>query len=335
VLETAGPTLITPGSVNTAMGIARIIRERLAAHHRYFVVEMGAYGIGSIRHLCALTSPQLGIITAIGKAHYERFKSLDAVARAKFELAEAVCDNGGWVVIAAEILEFAGPREFAERHRDRMVSVGADDAATLVIAALRQEMDGIVAQIVWQGRGYELRAPLFGLHQGSNVALAFAAACSLGLSPEDVVASLKSTPQIAHRLEVKRQGDGSIVIDDAYNSNPVGFASALALLDVLRRPGGRRILVTPGMAELGSAHIAEHALIGQLAASHVDVLVAVAPHRVAPLVAAFAQAAPGRDIVSCPTFAEAKDWLDRHLAGPDVVLIENDLPDILEQNLRL
>ncbi|HEV8680139.1 MAG TPA: Mur ligase family protein, partial [Stellaceae bacterium] len=71
VLETAGATLITPGSVNTAMGIARVIRERLQPHHRYFVVEMGAYGIGSIARLCALTPPQIGIISAIGKAHYE------------------------------------------------------------------------------------------------------------------------------------------------------------------------------------------------------------------------------------------------------------------------
>src|SRR5205823_3053033 len=133
---------------------------------------------------------------------------------------------------------------------------------------------------------YELRAPLFGLHQGKNIALAFAAACTLGLPPEDVVAGLRSTPQIAHRLEVRRQGGGPVVIDDAYNSNPVGFASALALLDTLRQPGGRRILVTPGMAELGSEHEAEHARIG-------------------------------------------------HLAGPDVVLIENDLPDLLEQKLRL
>jgi UDP-N-acetylmuramoyl-tripeptide--D-alanyl-D-alanine ligase len=335
VLETAGPTLITPGSVNTAMGIARIIRERLQPHHRYFVVEMGAYGIGSIARLCALTPPRLGIITAIGKAHYERFKSLDAVARAKFELAEAVRDNGGTLIVASDVMQFARPREFVESHRNMVVTVGADDNAGLVIRSLRQEPEGIVAQISWRGTGYELRAPLFGLHQGPNVALAFATACTLGLPPEDVVASLKSTPQIAHRLEVKRQGDGPTVIDDAYNSNPVGFESALALLDSLRQPGGRRILVTPGMAELGSEHEAEHARIGRLAASHVDVLVAVAPHRVAPLAAAFAEAAPERDIVSCPSFAEAKNWLDRNLAGPDVVLLENDLPDILEQPLRL
>ena len=153
-------------------------------------------------------------------------------------------------------------------------------------------------------------------------------------TPEDVIASLRSTPQIAHRLEVKRQGD-AIVIDDAYNSNPVGFASALELLDVLKPPGGRRILVTPGMVELGAAHQEEHEKIGRLAAAHVDVLVAVAPQRVEPLAAAFKAAAPEREIVPCAGFAEARQWLDRNLAGHDVVLIENDLPDLYERPLRL
>src|SRR5207302_1990155 len=132
VLETAAPTLITPGSVNTAMGIARVIRERLAAHHRYLVVEMGAYGVGSIARLCALTPPRIGIISAIGKAHYERFKSLDAVARAKFELAEVVRDNGGTAIVAGDTLEFAWPRQFVEAHRGMVVTVGAADEADLM-----------------------------------------------------------------------------------------------------------------------------------------------------------------------------------------------------------
>src|SRR5260370_21458116 len=97
------------------------------------------------------------------------------------------------------------------------------------------------------------------------------------MAPEHAAASLRSTPQIAHRLEVKRQGDGTIVIYDAYNSNPVGFASALALLDTLRRPCGRRILFTPGMAELGSEHVAEHARLSRLATRHLAIPVAVAP----------------------------------------------------------
>jgi UDP-N-acetylmuramoyl-tripeptide--D-alanyl-D-alanine ligase len=335
ILETAAPTLITPGSVNTAMGIARVIRERLQPHHRYLVVEMGAYGPGSIRRLCALTPPRMGIVTAIGLAHYERFQSLETVAEAKFELAEAVAAQGGTVIAAADTLAFAAPRRFAEAHPGMMVTVGVESSAAVAMTGLRQDADGIVLTVAWQGRSYELRAPLYGLHQGRNVALAFAAACTLGVAPEDVVASLSTTPQIAHRLEVKRQGNGAVLIDDAYNSNPVGFASALELLDVLRRPGGRRILVTPGMVELGAAHDEEHRRIGGLAASHVDVLVAVAPHRVAPLADAFAAAAPEREVVSCPGFAEAQQWMASNLGADDVVLLENDLPDLLEQKLRL
>jgi len=296
---------------------------------------MGAYGIGSIARLCALTPPKLGIITAIGKAHYERFKTLDAVARAKYELAEAAHANDGTAIVAADTLQFDWPRQYVEAHRDRVVTVGPETDADLAIRSLRQDPDGIAAEIAWRGRTYQLKAPLFGEHQGRNIALAFAAACNLGLAPEDVIASLRSTPQIAHRLEVKRQGGGAILIDDAYNSNPVGFASALELLDVLRPPGGRRILVTPGMVELGSEHEAEHARIGRLAAEHVDVLLAVAPHRVEPLASAFTAAAPEREVVPCAGFAEARQWLDRNLAGDDVVLIENDLPDLYERPLRL
>jgi UDP-N-acetylmuramoyl-tripeptide--D-alanyl-D-alanine ligase len=89
------------------------------------------------------------------------------------------------------------------------------------------------------------------------------------------------------------------------------------------------------MVDVGSVHDAEHAKIGRLAAEHVDILVAVAPHRVAPLVRAFREAAPRLEVVSCAGFAEARGWLDQHLNGQDVVLIENDLPDLLEQQLRL
>ena len=335
VLETAAPTLITPGSVNTAMGIARVIREQLQPHQRFFVVEMGAYGPGSIRRLCELTPPKMGIVTAIGMAHYERFKSLETVAEAKFELAEATAVQGGTVIAAADVLEFAAPQRFAAAHPDIFLTVGAPDNAAVAVTAMRQDIDGIAVRVTWRDQQYELRAPLFGLQQGKNVALAFAAACTLGLPPEDVVASLRSTPQIAHRLEVKRERNGATLIDDAYNSNPVGFAAALDVLDLLRGAEGRRILVTPGMVELGAAHDDEHRRIGRLAAAHVDVLVAVAPHRVAPLAEAFKETAPAAEIVSCPGFAEAQAWMARNIAPGDVVLLENDLPDLLEQKLRL
>src|SRR5258708_4439545 len=225
----------------------------------------------------------MGMVTAIGLAHYERFKSREIVGEAKFELADAVAAEGGTVIAPADTLAFAAPRRFAEAHPGTIMTVGAEPGAAVAISELRQDADGIAVTVAWQGNPYRLSAPLYGLHQGRSIALAFAAACTLGIAPEDVMASLKTTPQIAHRLEVKRQGNGAVLIDDAYNSNPVGFASALDLLDVLRRPGGRRILVTPGMVELGAAHDEEHRRIGGVAAAHVHAPVARAPPPDAPL----------------------------------------------------
>lgn len=334
ILEMTAPTLITPGSINTPMGIARIVRERLDARHRFFVVEMGAYGPGSIERLCRLAPPDMGIVTAIGLAHYERFKSLDTVARTKFELADAVAARSGTLVAATPTLDFPATRAFADRHPDTIVRCG-ESGADLTITASRQEITGTVVEVMWQGRPYVLRAPIHGAHHGTNIALAFAGACVLGIDPELAVTALKSTPQVPHRLEVKPQADGSILIDDAYNSNPIGFAGALDLLALLRRDGGRRILVTPGMVELGAAHDTEHERLGTHAAACVDILLPVRPERIATFVAAFRACSPAATVLPCASFAEAEAWLRANVGAGDAVLLENDLPDIYERKLSL
>ena len=315
ILETQAATLITPGSINTGMGIARVVRERLGPHHRFFVCEMGAYGPGSIQRLTQLAAPNLAIITAIGHAHYERFKTLETVAKAKFELADAAVRRGGKVIVAGGVLRQSGPRDFADRHPENVVAVGDETACGLRINAVEQTRGGIEAEVSWNGAFYALRAPLFGEHQVMNIALAFAAACELGVAPDQAVIALSSVSQISHRLEVKRQLRGSVVIDDAYNSNPVGFASALAILNLFRSDGGRRILVTPGMVELGEAHEEEHARIGSLAASYVDVLLPVLPERISMLTLAYQAGNPGGAVFPCQSFAEAQAWLDSNV-GP-------------------
>ena len=336
VLDMAAPTLITPGSVNTPMGVSRIIRERLDARHRYFVVEMGAYGVGSIARLCRLAPPDFGLITAIGLAHYERFKSVDTVARTKLELADAVVARNGKVVMAEQVLDTPTARAYAQAHRAALVICGAAPEAAVKITAIRQERDGIVTELLWQGRPYTLRAPLFGEHHGVNIALAFAAASLLGVDPERVVVALRSVPQISHRLEVKPQAEGWTLIDDSYNSNPVGFAGALGVMDLLRGEGGRRLLITPGMVELGAAHDLEHGRIGALAGKHVDVLLPVRPDRIASFVESFErEAGPGGKVVPCGDLDAALAWVRSNVNRNDVVLIENDLPDLYERRLRL
>ena len=335
ILELQAPTLITPGSVNTPMGIARIVREQLGSHHRFFVCEMGAYGPGSIERLCRLAPPEVAVITAVGMAHYERFKTLDTVAKTKFELADSVSSRGGNVILAEQVLEFANARAFRERYPAHTTVVGTGAPSESRILRSAQTDTGITADVEWNGRVYTLRAPIYGEHHVSNMALAFATACLLGVPPEDAVLALSSTPQIPHRLEVKAGMSGSRLIDDAYNSNPVGFASGLRLLQALQTVGGRRILVTPGMVELGTAHEEEHRKIGQLAASHVDVLLPVLPQRIPSLVSAYRQARPEGIVIPCANLVAAQTWLSENVRSGDTVLMENDLPDLYEKKLRL
>src|SRR5438309_2679334 len=121
------------------------------------------------------------------KKHYKRIKTHDALARAKFELAETAHAKDGTAIIASDTLQFEWPRQYVEAHRDRVVTVGPEANADLAIRSLRQDPDGIAAEIVWRGATYQLNAPFFGEHQGRNIALAFAGAGSLGVAPSDVI----------------------------------------------------------------------------------------------------------------------------------------------------
>lgn len=329
ILQMSAPTLVTPGSVNTPMGIARIVREQMTPQHKYFVAEMGAYGPGSIARLCALAPPDMGIITVIGWAHYERFKSLETVADAKFELAEAVAAKNGKVVVPAALLDYPKPQRLKAAHPGLFITPDENLHAV-------QTNKGLNLIVKWQGQDYALEAPIFGLHQAPNIAQAFIAACALGIDPDTARTALRSLPQIAHRLEVKAQPGAATIIDDAYNSNPAGFSAALDLLHHLRRPGGRRILVTPGMVELGPVHNEKHTEIGAKAADCADIVLAVVPQRIRSFIDAYkAKASPEQQVLEVTSFAEARQWMEANLRPDDIVLLENDLPDLYESRLNL
>lgn len=339
VLSTVAPTLATPGSVNTPLGIARIVREQLKPHHRFFVVEMGAYGPGSIRRLCELTPPDLAAVTAVGQAHYERFGSIETVADAKFEIAAATLARGGHVIVNADLVErrFYEPRMAqAPGAYSLVTSDPAADTQAFMISDAEQTNDGIAFTLRHAGAEHRVTAPLYGLHHCTNVAVAFALAWRLGVPAETVAAALRSTPQVQHRLQVIRAEGQPTLIDDAYNANPVGFASAVELLGRLADDGRRRVLVTPGMVELGERHASEHLRVGRLAGDVVDLALVIGADRIPTFVEGFEQGSrPGRTLHRFPTFAEAKQWLDRNAARDDVVLIENDLPDLYERKVTL
>lgn len=332
VLQLNTSALFTPGSVNTVMGITRIINERLDDGCKYFIVEMGAYGVGSIERLCTFTPPDHGILTSIGAAHYERFKDLETVAKAKFELATAVKARDGRMVIDEQILERAHAKQRVEADRSSFVIVGESEQADIRIISIEQTAKGLDVVLSENGDEVALFAPLFGMHHGRNMALAFALARTLDIDGDRIRTALRSTPQIQHRLEVKPQPSGVIYLDDAYNANPGGFANALDLMQVLRTDdAARRILITPGVAELGEKHDEVHRELGAKAAVTTDITVVVKPERIPTFIEGL-KSAPGRpEIVEFEQFAEARAWLDANARAGDVVLVENDLPDLYER----
>jgi len=314
ILAAHAPTLATPGSVNTPMGITRIIRERLEPRHRYFIVEMGAYGIGSIQRLCELAPPTHAIVTAVGPAHLERFGSLANTATAKAELPAAAT---GTVVMPHALLEHP---PFARLHKSNPCRFVFPENYNTA-----QAVNGLEVTI----DGHTLHAPLYGLHHGDNIALAYTLARALGLDADLIAAALRTVPQIRHRLEGGAYPTGATLIDDAYNANPDGVRAALNLLDFLAKGQKRRILVTPGVVELGAAHDSVHADLGAYAAPRADVVFAVAARRI-PTFAQAARAAGAQDVREVARFANAQAWLMANTGPGDVILLANDLPDIYE-----
>jgi len=330
ILQYIDHTLITPGSINTSMGISRIIREQLNNSHRYFVVEMGAYGIGSINNICKLTTPNMGIITNIGKAHYERFKTLETVATAKFELATAAINNNSKIIISEQALNTDYAKQYIKTNPKNFEILNTQQLSNIV-----QLKTGLAITLNWQATNYQLEVPVFGLHNATNIALAFIAAVNLKIPPATIITALKTMPQINHRLEVLKQNNCTI-IDDAYNANPSGFKSALELLNFLHEPPGRRILITPGLIELGTAHNAEHLLLGQTAARYTDLTVIVKPQRIPSFINGFKElATEAQQIIQVASFAQAKEWLNKHCQANDTILLANDLPDLYETGLKI
>lgn len=348
ILSSVHPTLATPGSVNTEMGITRVIREGLEDRHRYFIAEMGAYGPGSIARLCRLAPPKLAAITAVGWAHYERFRTVEAVFHAKFEMADAAIAAGGPVVVNADGVPADMLRaRLADRPGDYVLVGGPDSPfdPAIRMTDVAQTADGLTLTIAERtadgGRATTtLTAPLYGLHQAGNIAVAVAIARRLDLPMETIKAALATAPQTRHRLEVTRGPNQPAIIDDAYNSNPVGFASALDLMDVLKGDGadghkGRRILLTPGMVELGAKHDEQHLALGRRAGETVDVALVVTPDRIPTFLDGFNETrADGAELKTFAAQAEAEAWVKANARAGDVVLFENNLPDLYEARVR-
>jgi UDP-N-acetylmuramoyl-tripeptide--D-alanyl-D-alanine ligase len=296
LVSTTRTVVATPASFNNTAGLSRSVNEQLASGTEVFVAEMGTYGPGEIADMCRWVRPVISVITAIGPVHLERFKSEDRILEAKSEIF-STADVAILNVDNPRLAALAGRME--TEGRKQVVRASAADVA-----------------------GYELPDGA----QPTNAACAVAVARQLGV-PEDVIAKRITTLPVApNRLAVTTGTTGCTILDDTYNSNPAGAAAALAALARHATKGGRRVVVTPGMVELGPRQAEENATFAESIASGAGTDVVIVGHTNRR--ALMDGAARGHvQVVLVDTREDAVAWVQDHAGPGDVVLYENDLPD--------
>ncbi|ROO61271.1 UDP-N-acetylmuramoyl-tripeptide--D-alanyl-D-alanine ligase [Micromonospora sp. Llam0] len=315
-----GPTVAPAGSFNNELGHPYTVLQA-DAETRFLVLEMGARGIGHIRHLCEIAPPRIGVVINVGVAHIGEFGSVDAIATAKGELVEALPADGVAVLNADD----PRVRRMAERTAGRVVLAGEDPAATVRAEQVTVDARGRAAyQLVTPAGWAPVRLAVSGRHQVGNSLLAAAVAIELGLTdPAELAAALGRLRLVStRRMDVFDRADGITVIDDSYNANPASTAAALrALVDL---GAGRRTFAVLGyLAELGEYEEQGHAEVGRLAAELGVHRVLVVGEQAAPIRHAAAAVATweGESVLVTDQQA-AIDLLRRELTDGDVVLVK-------------
>ncbi|HEX7459780.1 MAG TPA: UDP-N-acetylmuramoyl-tripeptide--D-alanyl-D-alanine ligase [Acidimicrobiales bacterium] len=320
----------TPASFNNRAGLARAVNEHLADGTEVFVAEMGTYGPGEIADLCQWCPPDIAVITAIGPVHLERFGSEDRIVEAKSEILVAADD----VVLQVDDPRLADLADRAREQGKRVHRCSATDRSADVCVLRSGDSTRVSVYLHATTLVEDVEVPT-GV-QPSNLACAIAVALVLDVDPSVIGARLADLPSVDHRLQAARAPSGVMILDDTYNANPAGAAEALAALGVTAASldptadsaPGRRVVVTPGMVELGTRQFDENRRVGAAIAAQADHLVLVGTTNRRALLAGIAMVTEGAvGVTTVRHRVEAVEWVRAHLTSGDTVLYENDLPD--------
>ncbi len=331
LLSESFSVLMTPESYNTPMGIVRTIREHLKPTHEIFVCEMGARHLHDIKEITDIVHPDDGIVTSIGYQHLETFHSLENIISTKYELLDAVDEKE-----KAEGKQEGKHLKFVNGDNEIIrANMKYPDAITYGLSD-GNDYQAKDVQVSGAGTSFTVTAPsgetaefttrLVGRHNVENIVGAIAAANSLGVPMKKLVMAVRRLVSVPHRLELTKHGNVSI-LDDAYNSNPNGAKVALETLSLFE--GSVKILVTPGMVELGEKEAEYNEEFGKQAAAVCDYIILVGQKNSADIERGALNAGFDKEkIFTKSSFKEASELMYEIDAGKEkVILLENDLPD--------
>jgi len=317
--------LKTPDSYNTPMGISKVINYTLSDEYEVFVAEMGARNIGDIKELAVLSNPQIGILTSIGPTHLDTFVNIENIMKTKYELIEQLPADG----IAIFNYDNTYVKRLADKTFKEKILYGMDNIEELDLYATDIEVTEFGSTFILkdkEGNSVNCKSQLLGKHNISNLLAGAAAGKVLGLSFDEIARGIAKVEPVPHRLQLLNPGTGVIVIDDGFNSNPIGSKAALDVISQFKE--GKKIIVTPGMIELGENEEEENKEFGRNIGKVCDYVILIGKNRTKPIYDGLLEVGYNKEnIFVANSLDDATKQIQIVVKPKDVILFENDLPD--------
>ena len=328
ILNVKYNALPTPRNLNTFNGLLITVNNHLDKFTDVFIAEMGAYVRGEIGKLCKLVKPKYGILTRIGTAHLESFGSEENIIKGKFELIESLPPDGFAVLNGDDEKQV----NYELKNNVKIIWIGIDNKDVDVRATnIKCSNKGTSFDVIFKGdeKKYHFETKLLGNHNVYNILASIACGKEFGIETKDLIEAVKNVKPVEHRLELKKINN-FFMIDDAYNSNPVGAENACKILGMMP---GTRIVVTPGMIELGEKEDEYNKEFGKQIAEVADYVVLIGEKRTKPIKEGILE--KGFDKEKIVVFNDVRDaypFIGEIASNKEVyALFENDLPDTFNE----
>lgn len=312
--------LTTPASYNTPLGIAMTIRDLLQPIHEIFICEMGADKVGDISELFDFVKPEIGIVTSIGQAHLNTFRTQENIITEKMKMIEMLDENG--LAILNKDEKFI--REYKITSKAKQIWYGIDNDADIMAKNIKYDQDGTSFDVSINGEDVHFQTKLLGKHNIYNILTAIALGVHFNIPIKELQSAIKQLNYTPHRLEVKKQKDFTL-IDNAFSSNPV---SSRMSLDVLEKMPGQRIVITPGMIDLGAKQAYYNKEFGKYFINKADIVILVGRKQTKPIYEGLEESGFNmKNVYVVNKIYDAYNIMNKVKQVNAFVLLENDLPD--------
>ena len=268
IIKQSNNVCVSKENYNNDIGLPITIMG-LKEKDQVLILELGANHSGEISYLSSIAKPTIGLITNASASHLEGFGSVNDVAEAKGELLDHLSPDKGFAIINAD--DHFCNYWFKRCKAKNKLTFGLSSSANCNISGKIKYINGHSCFTISlpDNNLIDINLPLPGIHNVINALAAALVSYASGMSSEDIAYGLSNVKPVKGRLFKISGKNGSVIIDDTYNANPV---SSKAAIDYLSGFSQKRILVFGNMAELGSNKKKFHSEIGDYARDKCDLL---------------------------------------------------------------